>query len=79
MGTTFWVRRFIVVFIGAFAVIAAAQLLNGPTALHAVTEALVWAAISSGIFIASRIYQSRKGKHCALCRDTPEMRDEFPG
>ena len=78
MGMAFWVRRFIVVFAAAFAVIAAAQLLQGHAAGHACREAFVWAAIATSVFLAARMHQSRKRRHCALCRDTPETRDGRP-
>lgn len=74
MGMAFWVRRFVVVFAGAFVVIAAGQLLKDHTAGHSAREGLVWAAVSTSIFIAARLHQSRQGRHCTLCRDTPEMR-----
>ncbi|MEG3193050.1 hypothetical protein [Lysobacter sp. D1-1-M9] len=73
MGTSFWVRRFLLVFGIAFTIIAAAQLVQGESLDYAATQALLWAAISASIFTGSRIYQSRKGKHCAICNDTPEM------
>lgn len=74
MGMAFWIRRFVVVLVGAFVVIAAGQLLRGHTPEQAATQGLVWAAVSTAVFIAARIHQSRQGRHCALCRDTPEMR-----
>ena len=73
MGMAFWIRRFIVIFAMAFVVIGAGQLLRNHTASHSATQALIWAAVSTSIFIASRIHQSRKRRHCALCRDTPGM------
>lgn len=72
MGTSFWVRRFLLVFGIAFIVIAAAQLVQGESLNYAVTQALLWAAISATIFTGARIYQSRKGRHCALCQDVPQ-------
>lgn len=74
MSMAFWIRRFAVVFAGAFVVIGTGQLLKGHTAWHSASQGLVWAAVSASIFIAARLYQSRKGRHCALCRDMPEMR-----
>lgn len=74
MGIAFWIRRFLVVFAGAFVAIAAMQLLKGRTAVHAATEGLIWATVSAAVFVAARMLQSRRGRHCALCRDTPEMR-----
>jgi hypothetical protein len=74
MGTAFWLRRFTVVFGGAFVLIAAAQLLRGRTLEFATFHGLVWAAVSATIFTGARFYQARQGQHCAICRDTPEMR-----
>ena len=72
MGTSFWVRRFLLVFCIAFAVIAAAQLIQGEGLTYAATQGLIWAAVAAGIFTGSRIHQSRKGVHCALCQDIPQ-------
>ena len=72
MGMAFWVRRFAVVFAAAFVLVAAAQLLRGHPTAVAASQGLVWTAVSTSIFIASRIHQSRQGRHCALCNDTPE-------
>ncbi len=73
MGIAFWVRRFVVVFAGAFVVIATAQGLKGHPKAQAAGVGLVWAAVSATVFVASRIVQSRRGQHCELCRDTPQM------
>jgi hypothetical protein len=72
MGTTFWIRRFFLVFASALAIITGAQVLKGHTLGYSVTEGLLWAAVASTIFTGARIYQSRRGQHCAICRDTPE-------
>ncbi len=69
MGVRFWARRFVVVLCWAFAIIAAAQLLRGRPLAQAAGEGIIWAVISTIVFTASRIYQSRKGRHCALCDD----------
>jgi hypothetical protein len=76
MGTAFWIRRFLGVFALAFAIITASQfLLRGRTPADAALQGLIWAAIAAGIFTATRLYHSRRGVACALCRDTPEMVD----
>lgn len=72
MGTAFWIRRFLLVFAGSFVVIAATQLLKGHEVGFATSQALGWAAVAAAIFTISRIYQSRRGQHCAVCKDTPE-------
>ena len=76
MGTAFWIKRYLVVQAGAFAIICAAQLLKGHDLEYSATQGAIWGVISSVIFIAVRIHKSRKKQHCALCRDTPEMREE---
>ena len=73
MGAMFWIRRFLLVFGGALVVIVGAQLLKGHTIAYAALQGLLWAAISATVFTGARIFQSRQGRHCALCRDTPEM------
>ena len=74
MGTAFWIRRFLLVFAGALVIISSAQLAKGNTLEYAMTEGLLWAAITAALFTGARIYKSRKGQHCAICADTPEMR-----
>ena len=74
MGTGFWVRRFLLVFATAFVVIAASHLLRGRGTGHALTEAAPWGFLSAAVFVAASIHRARNGRHCALCRDTPEMR-----
>jgi hypothetical protein len=74
MGTAFWLRRFAWIYTIAFAVIGASQyLLRGRTPADAATQAAIWGGIAAVVFTAGRIRQSRRGEHCALCRDTPEM------
>ena len=76
MGAAFWVRRFILVWTVAFILIAGAQALKGHDLAYALTQGLLWGTISTGVFIGARLYQSRRGQHCAICQDTPEMRGE---
>ncbi|MBY0573483.1 MAG: hypothetical protein K2P84_07355 [Undibacterium sp.] len=73
MGLLFWIRRFITVFVVAFILIAGAQMLRGHDIAYALEQGLIWSFISSSIFVISRFIQARNKKHCALCRDTPEM------
>ena len=73
MGTWFWIRLFFTVLALAFVLIAGAHLLRGRSAKYAVGEGIVWSLITASIFISTRLYRSRKGQHCAMCADTPEM------
>ena len=75
MGTAFWIRRFLLVFAGAFVLIAASHLVRGRGVEHALVESALWAALSAAVFTGARIVQSRRGQHCAVCRDTPEFHE----
>lgn len=77
MGAAFWIRRFFLVWTGAFIVIAGVQALKGHDLTYSGIQGLIWATAAAGIFIGSRIYQSRRGVHCAICKDTPEIQSEL--
>ena len=75
MGTGFWVKRFLVVLVGAFVVIGAAQLLiRGHSLSYSVVQGAVWGFITAAVFTGARFFQARNGQHCAICKDTPEAR-----
>ena len=73
MTLFFWIKRFVTVFAGVFLVLFAVGLLRSRPLAQVATESAVWAGIGSTIFLVTRIYRSRRGEHCALCKDTPEM------
>lgn len=73
MGVAFWVKRFVLVYLIALVTIGAAQWLRGHSVEVAVEHAVIWAAVSAVVFTSARLYQARRGRHCALCADTPEM------
>lgn len=73
MAILFWLRRFLLVFCIAFVLIMGAHLLRGHELGFSLSESLLWAIISANIFTASRIIQSRKGRHCSLCKDHAEI------
>lgn len=73
MGAAFWVRRFFVVFAGAFVIIAGVQALKGHALAYSAAQGLLWAATTATIFTIVRFYQARRGMHCAICKDTPRM------
>jgi hypothetical protein len=72
MPLTFWIKRFLTVFTGAFVVLLALALLRGRGWERAVGESALWAGIATVLFTATRVYRSRRGEHCELCGDTPE-------
>jgi len=74
VGTKFWVKRFFVVLCGAFIIISGAQMLKGHDFIYCITQGLLWSVITATIFVLGRIYQSRRGQHCSICQDTPEVK-----
>jgi hypothetical protein len=73
MKPSFWIKRFLVVFSGLFLVFFAVYvLLRGRAPVAGAAESALWAAITAGIFLATRLYRSSKGQPCELCGDTPE-------
>lgn len=76
MGAIFWIKRYLVVLLGAFVLICAVQLLKGHDLDYSAAQGAIWGAISAAIFTAVRYRQASRKQHCALCRDTPEMREE---
>jgi len=76
MGLKFWLLRFIKVFVSVLVVLFLVHLIKGNEYLESFYFALIWSFISTGIFIGSRIYQSRKGIPCELCNDIPNKNEE---
>ena len=74
MGAAFWIRRFVVVLAGSFAVICAAQLFKGHPLRYSTSQGAIWGITAASIFTLARFFQARRGQHCAICKDTPEMR-----
>ena len=73
MAMFFWIRRFLIVLAVTFAIIFGAQLLKEHTLEYSLAHAGSRAVIATSIFIGGRYYNASKGRHCALCKDTPEM------
>jgi hypothetical protein len=79
LSTGFWVKRFLTVFMGACAVICLAQLLKGRGLAYSATQGAIWGALSTLLFTVTRFFQARRGQHCAICKDTPEMQQDHGG
>lgn len=75
MGASFWIKRFLVVLAGAFIIICGVQMLKGHDFSYSAEQGAIWGLITSGVFTFSRFFQARRGQHCAICKDTQEMRD----
>jgi hypothetical protein len=74
MSVTFWIRRFSIVLAGSFAIIGGVHWAKGHSFEDSVRFGLAWGVITAAVFVAGRLYSFRRGRHCAICRDTPEMR-----
>ncbi len=79
MSTGFWVKRFITVLLGAFAIICVAQLLKGHGVAYSATQAAIWGTFSAFVFTVGRFFQALRGQHCAICKDTPEALQDHRG
>ncbi|MEO6799978.1 MAG: hypothetical protein ABI178_08575 [Rhodanobacter sp.] len=79
LGTGFWVKRFFIVFVVAFAIIFTARFLKGHAATGSATQAAIWSTASALAFTVARFFQARRGQHRAICKDTPEMQQNRRG
>ncbi len=73
MGLSFWIRRYLTVLVIAFAILTTIHWLKGNNVQVSLEFGLLWSLITTTVFTAARIYHSRRGQHCAICKDTPEM------
>jgi hypothetical protein len=55
----------------AFLVIALAQSAKGHDGRYALTQGLLWGAISAAIFVAAAIHRWRRARSCPLCAEPP--------
>lgn len=72
MGFKFWFVRALKVFFGVAALLFIVELLKQHSIQESLIFALTWSFITTAIFIGSRLYQSRKGIECGLCKDIPD-------
>lgn len=78
MGAKFWIVRFAKIFLSILLVLGAVSVLKGREINEALAFNAFWSLISTGIFISTRLYRSRRGEHCALCQDIPLDSEERP-
>lgn len=74
VGPVFWVKQFFAVLIGAFVVIAAAQLLKGRAASHADVHGAVLSVITAGVFTGVNFWRRRRGQRCVSRSRSPERK-----
>ncbi|MEO8803646.1 MAG: hypothetical protein ABI304_00620 [Rudaea sp.] len=79
MSIGFWVKRFLTVLMGAFAIILVALLLKGHDVVYSATQAAMWSTLSALVFTTARFFQAKRGQHCAICMDTPQVQQDRRG
>jgi hypothetical protein len=62
-------RRFALVLVCAFVVIAGAQRLKGNSLHDALVDGAVWSVISAAVYTVALAYRMRKARQCAVCGD----------
>lgn len=72
MGFRFWFKRAVFVYCGIFVVLMIAELIKQNSITTALEHSLLWAAISTAIFIMARFIQSKQGIVCDSCQDFPK-------
>ena len=72
MPLSFWIKRFLFIFSLVVASLLCVYLIRGKTVTTAVSEAVLWAAISATAVIVTRLVRLRRGEKCAMCQDSPE-------
>lgn len=72
MGAWFWIKRFFLVYVGVSLVLLLSERIKGHGWRGALTFSALWAVITTTVFIATRMYYSRRGVACPVCQDTPE-------
>ena len=71
MKLSFWLKRFLTVFVSAFIILTAVYLLRGRERNDALREALIWSSASASLYLAIGMVYARRGLSCALCNDLP--------
>jgi hypothetical protein len=62
----FFMVRFLMVFVGAFIVIAGAQYLKSQSTVYALTQAGIWAPITAAVYILVLRRKFRKNPVCFI-------------
>jgi hypothetical protein len=76
MGYRFWIIRTLTFFSAVAMLLFIVQLLKQHSIEDAILFAVTWSFLTTAVFIASRIYQSRRGVACDLCNDTPNKKEK---
>ena len=79
MSSAFWIKRFLLVLVIAFAIIVAGQLVQQRTLEHALIEGALWAPVAAAIFVGVAFARWRRSQACAMCNDIPSVPGSRPG
>jgi len=75
MGYQFWILRAIKLFVVLLVIFFTVQLLKQNSIEDSIIFAATWSFLSTSVFIGARLFQSRRGIECALCKDTPNSNE----
>lgn len=62
-----WIMQYLFAVVSMFAILMAADMLQGETAARAWPYALGWAALASAIFVGTRYRNMKRGIDCGVC------------
>jgi len=66
MGTTFWIKRALLVFSASFAVILLAQYLKTKNLDYALREAVIWGGVGTLVYLGVLWRKLKKNPSCAI-------------
>ncbi|MBB6093197.1 xanthine/uracil permease [Povalibacter uvarum] len=66
MGIGFWLKRLVLSFVVAFAILVAAQLLKGASSNAAISHGLLWGVLTAAVFTGSGYIRYRRNPACMV-------------
>jgi len=76
MGYIFWIKRALKIFTSVLIILFIVELFKQHTIEDSIIFATTWSFLTTMVFISTRLYNSRKGIQCLLCKDTPSSKDK---
>lgn len=76
MGLKFWLKRAVLIYLGLFVIFFVVEMIKQHTVAAGLEFSTTWALITTVVFISARLYQSRRGAHCAMCDDVAVSKED---
>jgi hypothetical protein len=67
----FWLKRGLFVLSATFVLLFVVEILKGHGLEPSAEFGIIWSAISTTIFLGTRIFYVSRGKNCPMCNDLP--------